>query len=258
MNLILLLMSLFPSACSAPDQKPITGSDVDYVVNGKTMQGYWSALANSESRRPTILIIHDWNGIDAYEKMRADMIAGLGYNAFCVDIYGKGIRPTNSRESGAEAGKYYADHALLLERAKGGLDFVKGQRLANPNKIAAMGYCFGGMTVLEMARAGFELKGVVSFHGSLSTKNPLTADKFIGKALVLHGEADPVVPKADIDALKAEMSGAKVDFKFVSYPDALHSFTIKGGPVSPATKYDETADKGSWNEMKTLFGSIFK
>jgi dienelactone hydrolase len=258
MKFLLLLASLVPSACSTPPQGPVIGRDVDYVVNGKTMQGYWSVPAETESRRPTILIIHDWNGIDAYERMRADMIAGLGYNAFCVDIYGKGVRPKNSQESGAEAGKYYADQALLLERAKGGLDFVKKQELAVPSEIAAMGYCFGGMTALEMARAGFDLKAVVSFHGSLATKNPLRANKFRGKALVLHGEADPVVSKADVDALKAEMAGAKVDFKFISYPDALHSFTIKGGPVSPATKYDENADKGSWQEMKSLYESIFK
>lgn len=258
MKILLLLASLLPTACSTPDQKPFIGKDVDYVVNGKTMQGYWCVPADSDSRRPTVIIVHDWNGIDAYEKMRADMIAGLGYNAFCVDIYGKGVRPKNAQESGAEAAKYYADHALLIERAKGGLDFVKKQELAVPSEIAAMGYCFGGMTVLEMARAGFDLKAVVSFHGSLATKTPLTPGKFKGKALVLHGEADPVVSKADVEALKAEMKNAKVDFKFVSYPNALHSFTIKGGPVTPATKYDENADNGSWHEMQTLFDSIFK
>jgi dienelactone hydrolase len=234
------------------------GVDVDYTCDGKPMQGYLATPADSDAKRPGVLIIHDWNGLDDYEKGRADQLAELGYVAFCADIYGKGIRPKNAQESSAESGKYYADQALLNRRSKAALDYLAGNSNVN-GSVAAIGYCFGGKTVLDMVRAGMNLKGVVSFHGSLATNSPLKAGVFKGSILVLHGADDPYVPPKDVEALKSEMTAAKANFEFVAYPGAVHAFTVPspdGG--SEGAKYNKEADLKSWDAMKAFFAKILK
>lgn len=195
------IVALGMGACTAQPPSTAAGSieafgqAVEYTVDGKTMEGYWASPGESEAIRPAVLIVHDWNGIDDHERGVADRLARMGYNAFCADIYGKGVRPKNVQESQAEASKYYADNALLRKRALGALEFLKRNDVVNKNRIAAIGYCFGGMTVLEMARAGADLRGVVSFHGSLATPSPMVRDVYRGKVLILHGADDPLVPQ---------------------------------------------------------------
>jgi dienelactone hydrolase len=252
---LLIVASLAASVSMAR----VVGQNVEYTVNGKVMEGYLAAPTDSESARPAVMIVHDWNGIDAYEESRADQLAQLGYVAFCADIYGKGVRPKNAQESGAEAAKYYLNNALMRERTSGALKFLAGNDIVQKNNIAAIGYCFGGTTVLDMARAGMPVKGVVSFHGGLGSQNRMPKGAFKGKVLVLHGADDPLVPKADIDAFKREMETAGAPYEFIAYPGAVHSFTVPGPKRvgNGATGYDEEADKQSFAKMLEFFKSIF-
>lgn len=255
--LLLTLVSLLTLACShagSPGSEGaanVVGADVEYTVDGVTMQGYFATNPASDSRSSLVVIVHDWNGIDAYEKMRADMLAKEGYAAFCIDVYGKGVRPTTVAECSAEAGKYYNDPMLLRKRLQGGLDAARRRDGVDSGRVAAIGYCFGGMSVLEMARAGMTLRGVASFHGSLATANPMKRGAFKGKVLILHGAADPLVPEKDVDSVRKELSAAGVAYEFVAYPGAEHAFTVKGSEALglKGVSYNADADAKSWQKL---------
>lgn len=260
-NLAAMAALFAPAGCDRlePSAAPaFAGGAVEYSVDGVVMEGYLAAPTHSDSRRPAVLVVHDWNGIDSHEKSVADKLAAMGYVAFCADVYGKGVRPANTEESRRESGKYYADHALLLKRANGGLAFLRQHEQANKSKVAAIGYCFGGMAVLELARSGAELKAVVSFHGSLATTHPMPKGGFKGKTLVLHGADDPFVPRKDVDGLIDEFLSAAVPLKIVEYAGVVHSFTVDVPSSVPGAKYDAEADRKSWQEMKTFLAEAFK
>jgi dienelactone hydrolase len=173
--------------------KPVEYKQADAVLEGLSV--YDDAL---QGKRPAVLVVHQWKGLGDYEKKRAEMLARLGYNVFAVDIYGKGVRPQTPQEAGAEAGKYKNDRALLRARVRAGLDVLMHHELTDPKRVAAIGYCFGGTTVLELARGGAEITGVVSFHGGLSTPNPNDAKNIKAKVLALHGADDPNVPPKEV------------------------------------------------------------
>ncbi len=216
---------------------------IEYKDGQTTLEGQ-IAYPEQEGKRPAVLIVHDWNGIDDYEKRRTKEVAQLGYVAFAADIYGKGVRPSNPQESAAQAGKYYGDNALLRSRIKAAIDTVKKDPRVDKDKIAIIGYCFGGMCAIDAVRAGFGVKGAVSFHGSFKTSNPAEKGKARGRILVLHGDADKAAPISDLDAMKEEMKKAGIDVKTLIYPGIDHAFTVPGSP-----RYDEEADKASWKEM---------
>lgn len=236
----------------------IVSGPMEYRDGSTVLEGF-VAKPSGVKQAPVVLIVHDWNGIDAYEEGRAKQVAGLGYIGFAVDVYGKGVRPKNARESAAEAQKYYQNHDLLLSRIRAALAAVSQIPEAHRDKLAMMGYCFGGMVALEAARSGAPLLGAVSFHGSLATKHPAQKGKVRAKILVLHGGADPLVPKADVENLKREMAEAGADLKFVEYPGAVHSFTVPGPKPAPGagTGYDPAADKESWEELVKFLKAIF-
>jgi dienelactone hydrolase len=191
--------------------------------------------------------------------MRARMLAELGYNVFVADIYGKGIRP-QPPESGKEAGKYKTDRRLYRERLLAGLEQLRKTSQADPTQIAAIGYCFGGTGVIELARSGAMVKGVVSFHGGLDSPAPADGQNIKGKVLALHGADDPFVPAKELAAFEQEMKDAGVDYKLVQYPGAVHAFTQKaaGNDNSKGAAYNEAADKASWEEMRQFFDRLFK
>ena len=182
-------------------------------------------MRRSKASGPAVLIVHQWKGLTDYEKKRAEMLAKLGYNAFALDIYGKGIRPKSSQEAGAQAGKYKNDRALLRARAQAGLAVLQKQELTDPKRVAAIGYCFGGTTVIELARSGADIAGVVSFHGGLDSPHPEDGRNIKCKVLALQGADDPFVPAKDLAAFEDEMRQAKVDWELVKYGGAVHSFT---------------------------------
>ncbi|MCZ7584402.1 MAG: dienelactone hydrolase family protein [Deltaproteobacteria bacterium] len=239
--------------------KVVTES-VTYEHDGTKLEGYFAYDPELRGKRPGIMIVHDWLGLDDYPKMRARQIAELGYVAFAVDIYGAGVRPKNSEEAGKEAGKYRADRALMRARAGAGLARLKRHPKVDPAWTAAIGYCFGGGVVLELARSGADVTGVVSFHGNLDTPNPDDAKKMHAKVLVLHGADDPYVPAEQVKAFEDEMRAAGVDWQLVKYGDAVHAFTRVGAGTdkSKGAAYNERADRRSWQAMRDFFGEIFK
>ena len=187
------------------------------------------------------------------------MLAQLGYVAFCADIYGKDTRPKNVQEAGAQAGKYKNDRALLRARVNAGLDVLEKNELVDPQRIAAIGYCFGGTTVIELARSGADLNGVVSFHGGLDSPTPADGKNIKCKVLVLAGADDPFQKPDDLAAFENEMRDSKVDWQIVFYGGAVHAFTQPDpGFVNAGAKYNEKADKRSWQAMKDFFAEIFK
>jgi dienelactone hydrolase len=208
---------------------------------------------------PGVLVIHDWTGVQAYSKGRAGQLAALGYVAMVADIYGKGIRPANPKESAAEAGKFKTDRTLFRMRLMAGLAELKKQPNVDPDKIVAIGYCFGGTGVLELARAGADVKGVVSFHGGLDSPAPADGKNIRAKVLVLHGADDPYVPADGIAAMIAEFNAAKVDWQMVNYSGAVHSFTnpAAGSDNSKGAAYNATADARSWVAMRSFFDELF-
>ncbi len=237
----------------------IVTSDVEYKIGDVTLQGYLAYDNSNSDKRPGILIIHQWKGLTEYEKMRARQLAELGYVAFAADIYGKDIRPTDPKDAGQQAGKYYGDINLFRERLNAGLNELKMQPLVDPNNVAAIGYCFGGGGVLELARSGADIKGVVSFHGSLKSQDPNDAKNIKCRVLVQHGAIDPFVPEEDVIAFKKEMEDAKVDYVLTEYAGSVHAFTMEGAgsDITKGAAYNEKADKRSWEAMKIFFGEIF-
>ncbi len=211
-------------------------------------------------RRPGVLVVHQWMGLTENERMRARMLASLGYVALAVDVYGRGVRPATTKEAAALAGKYKGDRGLYRARLKAGLDELLASPLVDPARVAAIGYCFGGTGALELARAGANLVGVVSFHGGLETPTPEDARSIKGKVLVLHGADDPFEPIEHVAALEKEMRAAGVDYQVVLYGGAVHSFTQKEAGNDPSTgaAYNEAADRRSWQAMTTFFAEIFR
>jgi dienelactone hydrolase len=236
----------------------IVEKPVEYTADGVTFEG-WAAYDDaSDAKRASVLIVHQWTGVSDNEKMRARMLAELGYNVFVADVYGKGIRP-QPPESGQEAGKYKKDRALLRERLKAALSVLIKDPRTDTSRVAATGYCFGGTAALELARSGAALKGVISYHGGLDSPTPADGKNIKGKVLALHGADDPFVPAKDIAAFEQEMKDAGVDYKLVQYPGAVHAFTQKaaGNDNSKGAAYNEAADKASWDETKTFLAKIF-
>lgn len=233
---------------------------VTYKQGDTTLEGFVAYDDAVKGARPGVLVVHQWMGLTDYEKHRAEMLAQLGYVAFCADIYGKGVRPQNTAEAGAQAGKYKSDRQLLRARVNAGLDALRQQPLVDAKHIAAIGYCFGGTTVLELARGGADLAGVVSFHGGLDAPNPDDGKNIKCKVLVCHGADDPFSSPQDITAFENEMRKGGVDWQLIKYGGAVHSFTqpMAGNDNSKGAAYSEKADKRSWATMKEFFAEIFK
>ena len=232
---------------------------VEYKSGDVVCEGLHVVDTAKSGKLPAVLIIHQWTGLSENEKMRARMLAELGYNVFAADIYGKGVRP-QPPAAGQEAGKYKSNRKLYRERMLSALEVLDKDPQTDVSKVAAIGYCFGGTGVIELARSGALINGVVSFHGGLDSPTPADGKNIKGKVLALHGADDPLVKAPDIAAFEQEMKDAKVDYKLVSYPGAVHAFTQKaaGNDNSKGVAYNEAADKASWEEMKAFFDRIFK
>jgi len=227
-----------------------------YPAGGANLVSYLAWDAAQDGPRPGIVVFGEWWGLNDYIKRRARDIASLGYIAFAPDVYGKGVRPANSDGARKEAGKYMKDRKLLRSRAAAGLDFLKKNKHADPEKIAAIGYCFGGAAALELARSGAPVAATATFHGVLNTPDPEDAKNIKGSVLVLHGAADPSVKPAEVQSFQEAMNKAGVDWQLISYGGAVHGFTNPANGTDPAkgVAYNEKADKRSWEAMKDFLG----
>ncbi|MBN2225847.1 MAG: dienelactone hydrolase family protein [candidate division Zixibacteria bacterium] len=253
---IVFFAIIFATAVSAE----IHTETVEYHHGDIVLEGYLAYDDALSGKRPGVLVIHEWTGINDYTKSRVRQLAELGYIVFAGDIYGKGIRPQTSEDAARQATIYRSDRALMRARAKAGLDWLKNHDLTDPHRTAAIGYCFGGGTVLELARSGAELGGVVSFHGNLDTPDPIDAKQIKAKVLVLHGADDPHVSEEQIAAFFEEMRAAGVDWQMVFYGGAVHSFTNPGSGDDPSrgVAYNTNADRRSWEAMKGFFAELFE
>ena len=232
---------------------------VEYKDGDTVLEGFLAYDDALKGKLPVVLIVHEWTGIGPYVKNRAEQLAALGYVAFAIDIYGKGVRPADTTEAAKQAAIYRGDRQLMRRRAIAGLEQVKKYPFVDPGKIAAIGYCFGGGVVLEMARSGADLKGVISFHGNLDTPNPADANNIKAKILVCHGADDPHVPQEQVTAFQKEMRIAKADWQLVILGNAVHGFTNpdNGNDPSKGAAYNRLADMRSWQAMKNFFKEIF-
>lgn len=235
----------------------VVSETVEYKQGETVLEGYLAYDDANQAKRPGVIVVHEWKGLGEYAKRRARELAELGYAAFAADIYGKGVRPQTHQEAGQQAGIYKNDRSLMRARVGAALEVLKAHPIVDPSKTAAIGYCFGGTAVLELARSGADVKGVVSFHGALATPSPQDAGNIKGKVLVCHGAADPFVPAQEVEAFKKEMSDAGVDMRFESYEGAVHSFTVPEANDPPGAVYNEAADKKSWQSMKAFLAEIF-
>jgi dienelactone hydrolase len=236
--------------CASSLSAAIRTETVAYKDGDQALEGFVTWDDSVSGPRPGVLVVHDWTGLQDYAKDRAKQLAGLGYVAFAADIYGKGVRPTDPKECAVLAGKYRNDLPLLRRRVLIGLDQLKARNETDAKRLGAIGYCFGGTCVLELARSGADVRGVVSFHGGLGTKQPAAPDTIKARILVCHGGADDHVNK-EVPAFREEMKKAGAKMEFITHEGALHGFT-KPGPA-----YQEKADKESWAAMKKFFGAVF-
>ena len=237
----------------------IKSEPVEYKQGDAALEGWLVYDDSAAGKRPGILVVHDWYGVGDYVKGRAEQLAKLGYVAFVADIYGKGIQPKDPTEAGAVAGKYKNDRPLVRARMVAALDILKADPHVDSTRIAAIGYCFGGMGVLELARSGAAIAGVVTFHGALDTPTPADAKNIKCKILVLHGADDPFAPAAQVAAFEDEMRKAGVDYEITLYGGAVHAFTREdsGTDNTKGVAYNEKADKRSWQAMQDFFAEIF-
>jgi dienelactone hydrolase len=257
MRFLLASMIVFAGLMS-PAWAALKTEAVDYKQGDAVLEGYLSYDDSFKGKRPGILVVHEWKGLNAYAKRRADMLAQLGYVAFAADIYGKGVHPDTVADAAAMSGKFKADRALLRARVNVALDVLQAAPNVDTTQLAAVGYCFGGTTVLELARSGADIKGIVVFHGGLSTPTPQDAKNIKAKVLALQGADDPFVKADEMAAFEKEMKDAGVNYRLIKYPGAMHGFTNPDNQnVPPGALYNEAADKASWIEMQKFFKEIF-
>ncbi len=256
-SIIFMALMLF-LATAVPAE--IVTETVEYKHGDVVLEGFLAYDNTVTGKRPGVLVVHEWMGINDYNKVRCRQLAEMGYVAFAADMYGKGIRPQTTEEASKQATIYRSDRQLMRDRITAGLDFLKSNDLCDNERIAAIGYCFGGGTVLELARSGADIGGVVSFHGNLDTPHPSVAKNIKSKILVCHGADDPYVPYEQVTAFMDEMSAANVDYQFIAYSRAVHSFTNPGAgdDKSKGSAYNADADRRSWQHMKDFFAEIFR
>jgi dienelactone hydrolase len=235
-------------------QAAVKVQTIEYKQGDTALEGWLVYDDAAPGKRPGVLVYPQWMGPSDGEKNAAEKLAQMGYVAFVADIYGKGVRPNTPQAAGAESGKYLKDRPLLLARAQAALEQLRASPLVDTQKLAAIGYCFGGAPALDLGRSGAPLVDIVTFHGALSTPDPASAKNIKGHVLALHGAADPLVNAEAVAAFEKEMSDAKVDWQVVLYGGVMHAFTDPNAH-SPehGAQYDPAAAQRAWQAMSDLF-----
>jgi dienelactone hydrolase len=232
---------------------------VSYQHDGVELEGYLAYDNAIEGKRPGVLVVHEWWGLNDYARHRAEMLAAMGYVAFAVDMYGKGKVTTHPKEAGEWAKQINSNLPLWRQRAFAGFEILRKEPMVDVNRIAAIGYCFGGATVQQLAYNGTDLKGIVSFHGSLVAPTEGQAQPVKAKILICHGAADPFTTQEKVLDYLTAMGKSSLDWQMVFYGGAKHSFTNPEADKvgMDAIQYDAQADRRSWAHMKSFFDEIF-
>ena len=231
-----------------------------YTDGDTTMEGQFVWDSSRSTKGPGIAVFHAWKGPGAFELKQAKALASMGYVAFVADIYGAGVRPNSNKEAATTSGFFKKNLQVLRRRANLALEHLLSHPQVDSMRVGAIGYCFGGTTVLELARSGARLKGVVSFHGGLNSSMPASKGQIQAKILVLHGAVDPHAPMADVLKLSQELEKAGVDYYFELYGGAVHAFTnpAAGSDPSIGVAYDLKAARRSWRSMKEFFKDVLR
>lgn len=259
--ILAILGSSFTFLNAQNTTKMIKEETVTYIADGTLLRGYVAYDHNQKGKRPAVVVVHEWWGLNDYAKMRARKLAELGYIAIAADIFGDGKTAENPQEAQDLTKPFYQNPALAKTRLDAAIKKIKEYAETDPANVAAVGYCFGGSVVLNSAKLGSDLKGVVSFHGGLAG---VPADKSLLKAkiLVCHGGSDKFVSQKDIDSFKHQLDSIGANYSFKVYPNATHAFTNPdatetGKKFNMPIEYNAEADKNSWNDMKDFFNSLF-
>ena len=235
-----ILMLAFSSAWAS-------GKTVTYQVDGADYEGYYVSPGGNA---PLVLLIHDWDGLTDYEVKRANMLSDMGYAVFAADLFGAGVRPTEVKDKRQHTGELYKDRDKMRALMNGALEQAAAMG-GNRGNAVAMGYCFGGAAVLELARSGADLKGFATFHGGLKTPEGQNYSSTQGKLLIMHGTADTAITMDQFAGLANELEAAGVQHEMVTYSGAPHAFTVFGSP-----RYREDADKKSWKLFGEFLGEV--
>lgn len=261
--IISIISMMFLLACNqkqTPQKVGLVEKEVTYSTDSTTMKGYLVYDGDLEGKRPGVIVVHEWWGNNDYSKNRARMLAKLGYTALALDMYGNGKVADNPNDAGKYATEVFTNIKQAEARFMAAYNLLKEQEQTDPEKIGAIGYCFGGSVVLHMASIGTDLAAVVSFHGGLKPVISSEPKNVKAHILVCTGGSDPMVPKEDVEKLKNEFDKAGVKYEIVTYPDATHAFTNpasdeNGKKFNIPIAYNEKADKESWEKMKEFFKS---
>jgi dienelactone hydrolase len=267
--LIFLFILFIAAGCSEKKEDnmnsnpSIVTKEVTYSSDGTTLKGFLAYNGSVEGKRPGIIVVHEWWGLNNYARHRAEMLAKLGYVALAIDMYGNGRTAEHPDNAGKFAAAVMQQMDTARARFNAGLKLLKEEPQTDSSKIAAIGYCFGGGIVLRMALSGSSLDGVVSFHGDLPTEAVKNPGQVKAKLLVCNGAADPFNPEKKVDAFKKAMDSGGINYKFINYPGAEHSFTNPaadslGKKFNLPLAYNKEADENSWAEMQKFFNTIFK
>jgi dienelactone hydrolase len=253
-----ILMILVAVLISAPGFAMVVSQPVEYTHAGKDLEGYLAYDDSVKGKRPGVLVVHEWWGLNDYVRSRVDRLAELGYVAFALDMYGKGIWTTDPAKA-KELSDHLRGQPIMRQRAQVGLDILRKNDLIDPGRIAAIGYCFGGTTVLELAYSGADIAGVVSFHGGLTVPKPEEVNKIQARILVCHGADDSFISTEAILTFQNAMRTSGKDWQMVYYGGAVHSFTNPAADKAgiKGIAYDQRAEERSWKHMQLFLAEIF-
>jgi len=258
-----LLISLALLCLPVPALAAVEGEEVTYSANGTTLKGWLAYEGHAMGKRPAVLVVHEWWGHNAYARKRANMLAELGYVALAVDMYGDGKQALHPSDAGKFSGEVSKNRPLTKARFEAAMKVLRDDPRVDSSKLAAIGYCFGGSVVLNMAREGEPLLGVASFHGGLATDTPAQKGKVKAKIRSFTGADDKMIPAAQVQAFEQEMKAAGVDYKAMVYPGAMHSFTnpdadAYGKQFNLPLAYDAAADKDSWLQLQKFLAEVLQ
>lgn len=259
-TITLLVLTLLITSCATGSGQ--IGHDISYQTNETKMNGYMANVDNGTEKKPGILVVHEWWGHNEYARKRADMLAKAGYVALAIDMYGDGKQADHPKKAGEFSSAVFKEMKEAKKRFQAALETLKSHPHVDKNKVAAIGYCFGGGVVLSMARMGLDLDAVVSYHGSLASPVKAKKGEVKAKLLVFNGEADPMVTKEQIKSFKKEMKKVRADLEFVNFKGAKHAFTNPGATdlgnkFGLPLAYDKAADEQSWERTLSFFKEVF-